>query len=210
MQLGVINIKGKEYKIFQSTNNNYYIEKPFYVDYQIPNPMKFASRFGNLSNAKVPTFVDVDQFNHFLEIIKSINGLPDKFIKIAREHGFLGNFLCNLTTPIIIEGWSIGNLSLSDIVLYNIVWSTSLEGEEYWKKIHNILITLENENQLQNEDIDRSGDNRSEGNRICCRRDKSESSTGHSSYQACARKRKYASRNHKVYISSRCGSVYRS
>ena len=140
MQLGVINIKEKEYKIFQSTNNNYYIEKPFYVDYQIPNPMTFSSRFGNLSNAKVPTFVDVDQFNHFLEIIKSINGLPDKFIKIAREHGFLGNFLCNLTTPIIIEGWSIGNLSLSDIVLYNIVWSTSLEGEETRvKKYLNII-----------------------------------------------------------------------
>lgn len=210
MQLGVINIKGKEYKIFQSTNNYYYIEKPFYVDYEIPNPMTFASRFGNLANAKVPTFVDVNQFNYFLEVIKSINTLPSEFIKIAREHGFLGIFLCNLTKPITIRLDGVGIFSLSDIVLYNIAWSTSSGGEEYWEGIHYILKKLENENQLQNEDIDRSGDNRSEGDRVCCRRDKSESSTGHSSYQACARKRKYASRNHKVYISSRCGSVYRS
>lgn len=203
MQLGVINIKGKEYKIFQSTNNNYYIEKPFYVDYQIPNPMTFASRFGNLSNAKVPTFVDVDQFNHFLEVIESINVLPDKFINILKTHGYLGLFVNNLKDPLPA---SLNNKSFEQILQGSFSWTNTIQGYDFWAKL---ITILHNENQLQNEDIDRSGDNRSEGNRICCRRDKSESSTGHSSYQACARKRKYASRNHKVYISSRCGSVYR-
>lgn len=203
MQLGVINIKEKEYKIFQSTNNNYYIEKPFYVDYQIPNPMTFASRFGNLSNAKIPTFVDVDQFNYFLKVIESINVLPDKFINILKKCGYIGLYINNLKDPLPAY---LNNKSFEQILQGSFSWTNTIEGYYFWAKL---ITILHDENQLQNEDIDRSGDNRSEGNRVCCRRDKSESSTGHSSYQACARKRKYASRNHKVYISSRCGSVYR-
>ena len=164
-----INIRGKDYKITVSSHGNFYIEKPFYVDYDIPNPMTFASRFGNLSNAKIPTFVEEKQFEYFLEVIRSIDKLPSGFIKIAKEQGFLGNFLYNLTEPIQTGDILLDEYSYADIVLYNIIWATSLEGNEYWSDIHNLLKTLENENRLQEQEIDRSGDNRSEGNRICCK-----------------------------------------
>ena len=80
---------------------------------------------------------------------------------------------------------------------------TNFEGFKKSDAIH------EYENQLQNKDIDRPGDNRSERNRIRCRGDIVEPSTRYSGYQARARKRKNAFGSHKVYLSSRCGCVHR-
>ena len=204
-----INIRGKDYKITTSSHGNFYIEKPFYVDYDIPNPMSFASRFGNLSNAKIPTFVEEKQFEYFLEVIRSINDLPSGFIKIAREQGFLGNFLYNLTEPIQTGDILVDPYSYSDIVLHNIIWETSLQGHEYWSDIYNILKTLENANKLQNKTVDRSRDDRSERNRLRGGGDIVESSTRYSGYQASARKRKNALGGHKVYLSSRRGCIHR-
>lgn len=170
-----INIRGKDYKIITSSHGNFYIEKPFYVDYNIPNPIHFASRFGTLSAAKIPSFVVEKQFEYFLEVIKSINDLPSGFIKIAKEQGFLGNFLSNLTEPIQTGDILVDNYSYADIVLHNIIWATSLEGHEYWSDIYNRLIkTLKNENRLQEQGADRPREDRSEGDRICCKGDEFE------------------------------------
>lgn len=208
MQIGVIEIKNKGYRIFKSEDNDYYIEESFYVDYQIPDPMTFASRFGNLAKAAIPTFIVEEQFYSFLKVIKSINNLNIKFIDALRKLNVLGQFVSNL---IYCIPDSFNDAEFGVILRGLFVWNNTVEGQDFWQDVHGALKFIEkHENQLQNEDIDRSGDNRSEGNRICCRRDKSESSTGHSSYQACARKRKHASRNHKVYLSSRRGSIYRS
>ena len=83
-------------------------------------------------------------------------------------------------------------------------WGNSNEGHEFWCDLNKKYY----ENKLQNKTADRPGDNRSEGDRVCCGRNESESSAGHSGYQARARKRKNAFGSSKVYLSSRCGCVH--
>lgn len=84
-------------------------------------------------------------------------------------------------------------------------WSNSNEGHKFWSDLN----TKYYENRLQEAGADRPGDNRSEGDRVCCGRDIVESSAGHSGYQARARKRKNAFGSSKVYISTRRGCVHR-
>lgn len=203
-----VTIKGKFYKIRKSDAGNFYIEKPFYVDYQIPNPMTFASKFGTLSAAKTPSFVDEQQFSNFLAVIESINNLSDDFIKEIKRIGCLGNFISNLYHPIYYE-----DLCLTGTLECAFGWSQTPEGFDYWNDVFTILEKIEKgenyENRLQKQEIDRSGSNRSEGNRLRCGGDIIESSTRYSGYQARARKGKDALRNRKVYISTRRGCVHR-
>ena len=204
-----VTIKGISYKIKVSVHGNFYIEEPFYVDYQIPNPMTFASKFGNLSAAKIPSFVDEQQFNKFLAVIESINNLSDEFIKEIKRIGCLGNFISNLYKPIIHYDYR----SLGSILECAFCWRETVEGFEYWNDVFTILEKIEKgenyENRLQKQEIDRSGSNRSEGNRLRCGGDIVESSTRYSGYQARARKSKNALRSCKVYISTRRGCVHR-
>ena len=201
-------IKGKSYKIRKSSAGNFYIENPFYTDYQIPNPMTFAYKFGNLSSAKIPSFVDEQQFSNFLAVIESINNLSDDFINKLKSLNCLGNFISNLHQPFYYE-----DLCPTGILECAFCWSKTPEGFEYWNDIFTVLEKLEKdenyENRLQKQEIDRSGSNRSEGNRLRCGGDIIESSTGYSGYQARARKGKDALRNRKVYISTRRGCVHR-
>jgi len=209
-----VTIKGKSYKIRKSGAGNFYIEKPFYVDYQIPNPISFASKFGNLSAAKIPSFIDEQEFSRFLEVIESINNLSDDFINKLKSLCCLGNFISNLHQPFYYE-----DLCPTGILECAFCWSETPEGFEYWTDIFTVLEKLEKseklekdenyENRLQKQEIDRSGSNRSEGNRLCCGGNESESSAGHRSYEARARKGKDALRNRKVYISTRRGCVHR-
>lgn len=207
-----ITIKGKSYKITKSSAGNFYIEKPFYVDYQIPNPINFASKFGILSTAKIPSFVKEQQFSEFLAVIESVDHLPDDFIEAARRYGFLGNFISNLKKPIVDYNYS----RLDAILECAFCWTTTLEGFEYWDGISAILRKVEKlkkdenyENRLQKQEIDRPRDDRSERNRLRCGGDIVESSTRYSGYQARARKSKNAFGGHKVYISTRRGCVHR-
>lgn len=203
-----VTIKGKFYKIRKSGAGNFYIENSFYVDYQIPNPITFASKFGRLSAAKIPSFIDEQQFSEFLAVIESINNLSDKFIKEIRQIGCLGNFISNLYHPIYNK-----DLCPTGALECAFCWSKTSEGFEYWNDIFTILEKLEKgenyENQLQNKTIDRSRDDRSERNRLRGGGDIVESSTRYSSYQARARKSKNALGGHKVYISTRRGCVHR-
>ncbi len=209
-----VTIKGKSYKIRQSSAGNFYIEKPFYTDYQIPNPISFASKFGTLSAAKIPSFVDEQQFSNFLAVIESINNLSDDFIDRLKSLCCLGNFISNLHQPFYYE-----DLCPTGILECAFCWLKTPEGFEYWNDIFTVLEKLEKseksekdenyENRLQKQEIDRSGNNRSEGNRLRCGGNESESSTRYSGYQARARKGKDALRNRKVYISTRRGCVHR-
>lgn len=203
-----VTIKGKSYKIRKSSAGNFYIEKPFYTDYQIPNPISFASKFGNLSAAKIPSFVDEQEFSDFLAVIESINNLSDDFIDRLKSLCCLGNFISNLHQPFYYK-----DLCPTGILECAFRWSQTLERFEYWNDVFTILEKIEKgenyENRLQKQEIDRSGSNRSEGNRLCCGGNESESSAGHSSYEARARKGKDALRNRKVYISTRRGCVHR-
>lgn len=207
MQIGVIEIKNKGYSIFVSQKNNYYIDKSFYIDYQISNPKVFASKFGNLTNAAIPTFVEEDSFNSFLRVIKSINNLNTKFIDALKILNVLGQFISNLTYDIPD---SFNNAEFDVILRGLFIWNNTVEGHDFWQDVHEKLNFFENhENQLQNKDIDGSRSNGSERDRVCCGRDESESSARHSGYEARARMRKNALGRSKVYISSRCGCVHR-
>lgn len=203
-----VTIKGKFYKIRESSAGNFYIEKPFYVDYQIPNPISFASKFGNLSAAKIPSFVDEQQFSNFLAVIESINNLSDDFIDRLKSLCCLGNFISNLHQPFYYE-----DLCPTGILECAFCWSKTAEGFDYWNDVFTILEKIEKgenyENRLQKQEIDRSGSNRSERNRLRCGGDIVESSTRYSGYQARARKSKNAFRGHKVYLSIRRGCVHR-
>lgn len=96
--------------------------------------------------------------------------------------------------------------SVNPTILNVFSWRESNEGIEFWSNLNRKYY----ENKLQNKGIDRPGDNRSEGDRVCCGRNESESSAGHSGYEARARKRKNAFGSSKVYISTRRGCVHRS
>lgn len=207
MQIDVIEIKNRGYSIFVSQNNNYYIDKSFYIDYQIPDPKVFASKFGLLTKAAIPTFVEEDSFNFFLKVIKSINNLNTKFIDALKILNVLGQFISNLTYSIPD---SFNDAEFCVILRGLFVWKDTVEGQDFWEDVHEKLNFFEKyENQLQNKDIDGSRSNGSERDRVCCGRDESESSAGHSGYEARARMRKNALRSSKVYISSRCGCVHR-
>lgn len=207
MQIGVVEIKNKVYSIFKSKIDGYYIDKSFYVNYQIPNPTTFASKFGNLSDVEIPAFIKEDSFNSFLRVIKSINNLNTKFIDALKKLNVLGQFISNLTYHI---PESFNGAEFCVILRGLFVWKDTVEGEDFWQDVHEKLNFFENhENQLQNKDIDGSRSNGSEGDRICCGGDIVESSAGHSSYKARARMRKNALGRSKVYISSRCGCVHR-
>lgn len=204
-----VTIKGKSYKIRKSGAGNFYIENQFYIDYSIPNPINFASKFGRLSAAKIPSFVDEQQFSEFLAVIESINNLSDDFIKEIKRIGCLGNFISNLYHPIYYE-----DLCLTGTLECAFGWSQTPEGFEYWNDVFTILEKIEKdenyENRLQKQEIDRSRYARSERNRLRSGRDIVESSTRYSGYQASARKRKNALGGHKVYLSSRRGCIHRS
>lgn len=99
------------------------------------------------------------------------------------------------------RSYEYDNPSISNVFY----WGDSNEGHNFWCNLDKKYY----ENQLQNAGIDRPGDNRSEGNRVCCGGDIVESSAGHSGYEARARKRKNAFGCSKVYISTRRGCVHR-
>lgn len=93
----------------------------------------------------------------------------------------------------------------SPSILNVFYWGNSNEGHEFWCNLNEKYY----ENQLQNKTVDRSREDRSEGDRVCCGGDIVESSAGHSGYEARARKRKNAFGSSKVYLSTRCGCVHR-
>lgn len=99
------------------------------------------------------------------------------------------------------RSYDYDNLSILNVFS----WASSNEGLKFWSNLNRKYY----ENKLQNAGIDRPGDNRSEGDRICCGGDESESSAGHSGYEARARKRKNAFGSSKVYVSSRRGCIHR-
>lgn len=121
-----VTIKGKSYKIRKSSAGNFYIEKPFYTDYQIPNPMTFASKFGNLSAAKIPSFVDEQQFSDFLAVIESINNLPDEFIKEIKRQDCIGKDYPNYTKAI-----KMLSLCVEELVVQNSVDNIKRTNLEY-------------------------------------------------------------------------------
>lgn len=186
-----INVLGKEYSITKSKNGNYYVDPKIYVDLHICDSKKFAGKFGKLSPASIPSFISLDDFSVFIKYLESLNNCPDYFWTIVPVNLFVIN-LDVLITASTCEG--------SYILNYSFIWGKTEQGHDFWKNIHDKLIDYEN--QLQGKKTDRSRENRSEGNRLCSRRNKSQSSTGHCCYKARARKGKENFGHCKIVISS--------
>lgn len=186
-----INVLGKEYSITKSKNGNYYVDPKIYVDLHIYDSKKFAGKSGKLSPASIPSFIFSDDFSDFIKLLESLNNCPDYFWTIVPVDLFVQNLEVPITTSI-----SVG----SYILQYSFTWAKTEQGHEFWENICDKLIDYEN--QLQGKKTDRSRENRSEGNRLCSRRNKSQSSTGHCCYKARARKGKESSGHCKIVISS--------
>ena len=138
------------------------------------------------------TFGKESDCEKFKNIIVRISNIPKKlktFLK--KEHAY----------DLFVLNFPKGG---GETLLNAFYWGLSNEGNDFWSNLNKKY-----ENQLQNKTVDRSGDDRSEGDRLCCRRDVIEPSTGHSGYEARARKRKNAFGSSKVYLSTRRGCVHR-
>lgn len=185
-----INVLGKEYSITKSKNGNYYVDPKIYVDLHIDDSKKFAKKFGQLSPASIPSFIFWDDFSYFIKLLESLNNCPDYFWTIVPVDLFVQNL--NFS----IQSKDSGSFTLER----SFIWTKTEQGHEFWKNIHDKLTDYEN--QLQGKETDRSRENRSEGNRLCSRRNKSQSSTGHCCYKARARKGKESFGHCKIVISS--------
>ena len=139
------------------------------------------------------TFESESDCRQFGDIVDRINNIPKELKTFLKKESVYELFILNF------------NKGYGETLTNAFLWDTSNEGHEFWFNLNKKY----NENQLQNKDIDRSRDNRSEGNRLRCGGDIVESSTRYSGYEARARKSKNALRSHKVYLSSRCGCVHR-
>lgn len=139
------------------------------------------------------TFESESDCKQFRDIIERINNIPKKLKAFLKEEKAYDLFVLNFNKG---HGETLTNAFL---------WSASNEGHEFWSNLNKKY----NENKLQNTGIDRSRDNRSEGNRLRSGGDIVEPSARYSGYKARARKSKNAFRSHKVYLSSRCGCVHR-
>lgn len=152
----------------------------------------------NVTKRKFITFQHECDCKRFYNLFCLIDHLPvDLKLYLCQQKAFEA-FINNCDPNRTFE-------SVNPSILNVFSWKDSNEGQDFWSNLN----TKYNENKLQNKTVDRSGDDRSEGNRLCCGGDIIESSAGHSGYQARARKRKNAFGSSKVYISTRRGCVHR-
>lgn len=195
------------FKVCKSNNNRYYLKSNNLVRPEIivGIPQQYIMEFANLIETQtckeVPTFSNLKDFDFYKSCLRGLcNFKGFKILSNEEKQNYIFNLVtyyqrdrCNIPEDLTLSG--------------SFVWVSTKQGQEYWEEISNKIHKYEN--QLQNKNIDRSGDNRSEGDRVCCRGNEPESSARHSSYEARARKRKNAFGSHKVYLSSRCGCVHR-
>ena len=184
-------------EIVKSSANRWYVKDYDKVVSDIPHTIvnMIANQCGrySLTKSSYITFDNESDCKLFGDIVDRINNIPKELKTFLKKEKVYELFVLNFPKG---SGETLTNAFL---------WETSNEGHEYWFNLNKKY----NENQLQNKDIDRSRDNRSERNRLRCGGDIVESSTRYSGYEARARKSKNALRSHKVYLSSRCGCVHR-
>lgn len=152
----------------------------------------------NVTKRKFITFQNVCDCNRFYNLFYLIDHLPVDLKLYLHQQKAFEAFINNCDPNRTFE-------SVNPSILNVFRWKDSNEGHEFWSNLNRKYY----ENKLQEAGTDRPGDNRSEGDRVCCRGNKSESSAGHSGYQARARKRKNAFGRSKVYLSTRRGCVHR-
>ena len=196
-----------EFNVHKSSSDRYYLSDPhnkIRPEIIVGIPQQYIMEFANLIEVQtcknIPTFSNLKDFDFYKSCLRGLCNFKGFKILSNEEKQ---NYIFNLITYYQIDRCNIPeNLTLSG----SFVWVSTKQGQEYWEEISNKI--HEYENQLQNKDIDRPGDNRSERNRIRCRGDIVEPSTRYSGYQARARKRKNAFGRSKVYLSTRRGCVH--
>lgn len=196
-----------EFYVHKSSSDRYYLSNPnnkIRPEVLVGIPKQYIMEFANLIEVQtcknIPTFSNREDFHFYTSCLQGLYNFKGFKILSNEEKQ---NYIFNLITYHQNEKYISENLTLSG----SFMWETTPQRADYWIKINKKIIKYEN--QLQNKNIDRSRNDRSEGDQLCCRGDESESSARHCSYQARARKRKNAFGSHKVYLSSRCGCVHR-
>lgn len=193
----------------KSVKGNWYITTPkgFWENLNIYDPLSYAEYFGEISSeSRIPAFPNYDDFVKYTKHLQYLARIPKLFWdKLSLDE--IGDFIYySATAPIAGRD---NFTSVCSILPNAFSWDDTSEGYDYWSNINKRFFNIsENENRLQEQEIDRSGDDRSERNRLRGGGDIVESSTRYSGYQASARKRKNALGGHKVYLSSRRGCIH--
>ena len=147
-------------EIVKSQNNNYYVKDQSAIsDFAIYQRVKLAEKFGKHNITKdgfvtFPNKCDCKQFADRLEIIARI---PSDLKEFLKNWGAYFLFCYNL------------NGGDPSAIATAFIWGSTPEGNKYWFN----LSKKYDENKLQNTGTDRSRDNRSEGDRVCCKGNKS-------------------------------------
>ena len=154
----------------KSVKGNWYITTPkgFWENLNIYDPLSYAEYFGEISSeSRIPAFPNYDDFVKYTYHLKYLARIPKLFWnKLSLEE--IGDFIYySATAPIAGRD---NFTTVSSILPTAFSWDDTGEGYDYWSNINKRFFNIsENENRLQEQEIDRSGDNRSEGNRICCK-----------------------------------------
>ena len=147
-------------EIVKSQNDNYYVKDQSVIsDLTHYQKARLAEKYGrsNITQKGFITFTnkcDCEQFADCLELIAKI---PSDLKEFLKSQGAYFPFCYNL------------NGGDPSCICTAFVWGSTPEGNKYWSNLNKSY----NENQLQNTGVDRSRDNRSEGDRVCCKGNKS-------------------------------------
>lgn len=154
----------------KSVKGNWYITTPkgFWENLNIYDPLSYAEYFGEISSeSRIPAFPNYDDFVKYTYHLKYLARIPKLFWnKLSLEE--IGDFIYYSATAPIAERDNF--TTVSSILPTAFSWDDTGEGYDYWSNINKRFFNIsENENRLQEQSTDRSREDRSEGNRICCK-----------------------------------------
>lgn len=177
-------------EIVKSQNDNYYVKDQSAIsDFTCYQKVKLAEKFGKHNMTKdgfitFPNKCDCEQFADCLELIAKI---PSDLKEFLKNQGAYFPFCYNL------DGGDPSQIYSA------FVWESTPEGNKYWSN----LSKKYDENQLQNTGIDRSRDNRSEGDRVCCKGNESGFRLSYTQHRKTIDFQKRKVGDFKVHLSSR-------
>ena len=185
----------------KSVKGNWYITTPkgFWDNLNIYDPLGYAKCFGEISSeSRIPAFPNYDDFVKYISHLKYLVRIPKLFWnKLSLDE--IGNFIYySATAPIAGRD---NFTTVNSILATAFSWDDTEEGYDYWRNINKRFLNIsENENRLQESQIDRPREDRSEGNRICCKGNESRYRFSFTRRRKAVKCSKRGTRNYRINI----------
>ena len=173
--------------IVESQNGNYYVKDQSAIsDFTHYQKAKLAEKYGKYdikTNGFIifPNKCDCEQFANCLELITMIPSDLKEFLKNFEAY-FPYCYNLNGGDPSCIHS--------------AFVWRSTPEGHKYWSNLNKKY----DENRLQESQIDRPREDRSEGNRICCKGNESRYRFSFTRRRKAVKCSKRGTRNYRINI----------